>query len=143
MSKSNTFEEDVLRLIFYGTPITGLADNAASAPLTTLYATLHNEDPGEAGVQTTNETAYTGYARVPISRSGSGWTITGNMVSPAAAIDFGVMTAGTPGTAKFVSIGTHATGGGKILYRGALNPQIAYNEGTVPRLRTNSTITED
>jgi hypothetical protein len=143
MSKGNTFEEDLLKLIFNGTPIANLADNAASGPLTNLYLALHTGDPGEGGVQTTNEVAYTGYGRVAVSRTSGGWTVTGNSVSPTSAIEFGEMTAGTPGTATHASIGTASSGGGKILYKGALSPAIAYSVGVVPRLRTTSTITED
>lgn len=64
MSKGNTFENDWLLLIFNATAIANIADNAASAPLTNLYVSLHTADPGEAGDQTTNEAAYTSYARV-------------------------------------------------------------------------------
>jgi hypothetical protein len=143
MSKSNDFENDYLRLIFNGTAIANLADNAASSPLTTLFVALHSGDPGEAGNQTTSEISYTGYARVGVSRTAGGWTVTANSVSPTAAIEFGEMTAGTPGTATFATIGTAASGTGKVLYRGALNPSIAFNVGVVPRIRTTSTITED
>lgn len=143
MSKSNTFENDLLKLIFNGTPIPNLANNAATAPLTNLYVALHTADPGEDGNQSTNEVAYTGYARVAVARTPSGWVVTGNSVSPAANIEFGEMTGGTPGIATHASIGTAATGPGKILYKGALTPTIAYNLGVVPRIKTTSTITED
>ena len=143
MSKGNTFEEDVLKLIFNGTAIANLADNAASSPLANLYLALHTADPGEAGSQTTSEVSYVGYARVAVARTTGGWVVTGSSVSPAAAIEFGEMTSGTPGTATHASIGTASSGGGKILYKGALSPAIAYNVGVVPRLRTTSTITED
>lgn len=143
MSKGNTFEEDILRLIFNGTAIANLADNAASSPLTNLYLALHTADPGESGTQTTSEVSYTGYARVAVARTSGGWTVTANSVSPTAAIEFGEMTSGTPGTATHASIGTASSGGGKILYKGALSPSVAYNVGVVPRLRTTSTITEE
>lgn len=143
MSKSNTYENDLLGLIFNGTPITNIADNAASSPLTNLYVALHTADPGETGVQSTSEVAYTGYARVAVARTSAGWVITGNSVSPAASIEFGEMTAGTPGTATYASIGTASTGTGKILYSGVLTPSVAFNVGVVPRLRTTSTVTED
>lgn len=58
MSKGNTFENDLLLLIFNATAIGNIADNAASSPLTNLYVSLHTGDPGEAGNQTTNECAY-------------------------------------------------------------------------------------
>lgn len=143
MSKSDTFENDLLKLIFNGTTITGIADNASAAPLTNLYLALHTADPGEAGTQTTNEVAYTGYARIAVARSPSGWVVTGSSVSPAAAVEWGEMSGGTPGTALYASVGTASNGAGKILYRGALTPSVAFNVGVVPRLRTSSTITED
>ncbi|OWT55270.1 phage tail fiber protein [Candidimonas nitroreducens] len=143
MSKSNTFENDLLKLIFNGTAIANLADNAASSPFTNLYLALHTADPGEAGSQNTSEVSYTGYARVAVARTSAGWTVTDNSVSPAAAVEFGEMTAGTPGTATYVSVGTASSGAGKILYSGSLTPSVAYNVGVVPRLRTTSTITED
>lgn len=143
MSKSNSFENSLLKLIFQGTPITGLADNASASPLTNLYLALHTADPGEAGSQTTSEVSYVGYARVAVARSGAGWTVTDNSVSPAVAIEFGEMTSGTPGTATYATIGTASSGGGVVLYRGALTPSIAYATGVVPRLRTTSTITEE
>lgn len=143
MSKSKVFENDLLRLIFNGVAISGLADNAASSPLTQFYIALHTSDPGESGQQNTNEVTYTGYARVAVIRDGTGWAVTSNSVSPAAVIEFGEMTAGTPSVATHASIGTNSSGGGKILYKGALTPNISINVGVVPRIRTTSTITEE
>lgn len=143
MSKSNTFENDLLKLIFNGTGIAGLADNAAASPLTTLYLALHTADPGEDGLQNTNEVAYTGYARVAVARTSAGWVVTDNSVSPAAVIEFGEMTAGTPSVATHVTIGSASSGGGKVFYRGTLTPNVNIVVGVVPRIRTTSTITED
>lgn len=143
MSKSDTFENDLLKLIFNGTAISNIADNASGTPLTNLYLALHTADPGEAGTQSTNEVTYGGYSRVAVARSSSGWTVTGNSVSPTSAVEFGEMISGTAGTATYITVGTHNTGGGKVLYRGALTPSVAYNVGVIPRLRTTSTITED
>lgn len=143
MSKSNAFENDLLKLIFNGTPIANLADNAASAPLTNLYLSLHVGDPGEAGDQTTNEVSYTGYARMAVARTGAGWVVTGNSVSPAANVEFGEMTDGAGGLVTHAAIGTNASGAGKILYSGALIPNINVALGITPRIRTTSTITED
>jgi hypothetical protein len=84
MSKGNTFESDLLALIFNATAIADLADNDASSPLTHLQVALHTADPGEGGSQTTSEIAYTGYARVAVIRTSAGWTVTGNSVSPTA-----------------------------------------------------------
>lgn len=142
MSKGDTFENDLLRLIFNATAIANIADNAATSPLTQLFISLHTADPGEAGSQTTNEVAYTGYARVGVNRNTGGFTVTANSVSPAANIDFGACTAGTA-TATHFAIGTASTGAGKVLYKGAISPTIAISTGVTPRLTTASAITED
>ena len=143
MSKSDTFENDLLKLIFNGTAIANLADNAAGAPLTNLYLSLHTADPGDAGNQSTSEVAYIGYARVAVLRTSAGWIITTNSVSPVASIEFPEKTGAADGIATYASVGTTATGTGKILYSGALSPTIAYANGVTPRIKTTSTITED
>ena len=143
MSKSNDFENDLLKLIFNGTAIANLADNAVTGPLTSLFLALHTSDPGEAGTQSTGEIAYTGYARIPVLRTSGGWVITANSVSPVANIEFAEMTGGVGGTATFVTIGVAVTGATKVLYRGALTPTIAVTTGVIPRIKPTSTITED
>ena len=120
MSKSNTFETDLLNLIFLNTDITGIGDAAGiqnSATAGSLYISLHTADPGEAGDQTTNEATYTGYARVAVPRNGTGWTITGNLAENAAAVTFGTCTAGSSNISHF-GIGTELSGVGKLLYSG-------------------------
>ena len=143
MSKSNTFENDLLGLIFNGTVIANLADNASTSPLTNLFVALHTSDPGEAGNQSTGEISYTGYARVAVARTSGGWTLTANSISPVAAIEFAEMLGGTGGTATYASIGTASTGTGKILYSGALTPTVLVATGVIPRIKNTSTITED
>lgn len=142
MSKGNTFENDWLKLVFNATAIANLADNAATAPLTSLYVALHTADPGEAGDQTTSEAAYTGYARVAVARTTGGWTVTNNSVSPAAEISFPAGTGGT-GTATHFSVGVAASGASKILYKGTVTPNIVMGSGVTPKLTTASTVTED
>ena len=142
MSKSNTFENDMVALIFNGTAIANLADNAASSPLTNLYVSFHTADPGEGGNQETNECAYTDYARVAVPRTSGGWTITDNSVSPANNIDFPEASGGNEIATHF-AVGTAASGAGKILYSGSLLPTIGISAGVIPRLGTDTTITED
>lgn len=143
MSKGNTFENDLMKLIFNGTAIANIADNAASAPLANLYVSLHTADPGEAGDQTTSEVAYGSYARVAVARTSGGWTVTANSVSPVADIVFPLGTSGSPASATFWAIGTLVSGAGKLLYSGALSPAAAYGNGVTPRITNASTITED
>lgn len=142
MSMSNTFENDLLKLILNATAIGNIADNAATSPLANLHVSLHTADPGEAGDQSTNEIAYTSYARVALARTSGGWTITGNSASPAAAINFPAGTGGT-GTATHFSVGTDASGTGKILFSGTITPNIICGAGITPQITTASTITLD
>jgi hypothetical protein len=142
MSKGNTFENDLLKLIFNATAIANIADNASSSPLTNLYASLHTSDPGEAGDQTTNEITYTSYARVAVARTTGGWTVTANSVSPVANIDFPAGTGGS-GTATHFAIGTASSAAGKLLYSGTVTPNIVTGNGITPRLTTATAITED
>jgi hypothetical protein len=143
MPKSDAFDHDLLLLIFNGTPIANLADNAASSPLTNLYLSLHIADPGGAGDQTTNECAYTSYGRVAIVRTSSGWTVTGSDVSPVSPIVFPAWTGGSTASATHAAVGTAPSGAGKILYRGTVSPNIPIGAGTpAPTLPTTSVITE-
>lgn len=131
MSKGNTFENDLMKLIFNAVAIANLADNAASSPLGSLYVSLHTADPGEAGDQTTSEISYTGYARVAVVRSSSGWTVSTNTAVNLGAVTFGACTAGS-GTATHVVVGTLVSGAGKILYSGALTSNLAISSGITP-----------
>ena len=140
-SKGSTFSNDFLKLILNATPIANIADNAATAPLTNLYVALHTADPTAAGNQTSNEVAYTGYARVAVARTTAGWTVTTNSWAPAAVINFPACTGGSA-TATFASIGTALSGAGKILWSGAISPSISIANGVTPQLTTGSLGTE-
>lgn len=142
MSKFNTLENALLLLIFNATTFANVAQNAASSPITNIEVGLHTSDPGEAGDQTTNEATYTSYARVPVARSGSGWTVTANSVSPAAAITFPAGTGGS-GTVTHFSLGTAHSGAGVGLYKGTVTPNIVTGNGVTPELSTATAITED
>ena len=141
-SAGDTTENDLMKLIFNATAIANLADNAASSPLTQLANALHTADPGEAGNQTTSESAYTSYARVNVNRNSGGWTVTANSVSPVAAISFPAGTGGS-GTVTHFSIGFTGGGATKILFSGTVTPNIVTGNGVTPRLTTASTITID
>src|SRR3954469_20762071 len=132
MSKGDTFENDLLKLIFNATAIANIADNAGSAPLTNLYVSLHTADPGEAGSQTTSEATYTSYARVAVARTSGGWSVSANAVTPVAAINFPAGTGGS-GTVTYFSVGTASSGAGKILYSGTVTPNIVTGNGVTPQ----------
>ncbi|HQR20748.1 MAG TPA: hypothetical protein PKV98_07770 [Burkholderiaceae bacterium] len=145
MSKSNTWENGLLLLVFNNTAFTGLGDAGGllpSAAAGSLYLSLHTGDPGEAGDQTTNEIAYTSYARVAVARSGAGFTVSGNAVATAADTTFPAGTGGS-GTATYFGIGTASSGAGKLLYKGAISPSIICGSGVTPKINAGTVVTED
>ncbi len=145
MSKANTWETGVLNLLFNNIAFTLVGDASgllASAAAGSLYLSLHTEDPGEAGDQTTSEVAYTSYARAAAARSAAGFTVSGNQVTLTANVDFPMCTGGIA-TATHVGVGTSSSGAGKLLYKGALSASISISTNVTPRLTPGTTITED
>ena len=88
MPKSLTAASNILKIQLTATAWANVADNAASSPLTSLYLSLHTADPGTAGSQLTNETAYTNYVRVAVARTSGGWTVTSNSAVNTALVQF-------------------------------------------------------
>lgn len=143
MSLTNSFENSLLALIFNATAIANIADNAASAPATNLYLSLHTADPGEAGSQTTSESAYTSYARVAVARTTSGWSApSGGSTALVANADFPAGTGGS-GTVTHFGIGLSSSGAGTLLMSGTVTPNIVTGNGVTPRLTTATTVTAD
>lgn len=142
MSKGNTFENDVMKLIFNATAIANIADNAASSPLTNLYVSLHTGDPGEAGDQTTSEATYTSYARVAVSRDSGGWTVSSNTAENAALVQFPQCTGGS-NTITYVGIGTASSSTGKLLYKGALSSSLAVSSGIQPQFAAGDLVVSE
>ncbi len=142
MSKSNSAENSFLLLVLQGTAWADLAENDSSSPATNLYLSLHTADPGEAGNQSTNECAYTSYARKAVARTSGGFTVSGNTATLAANQDFVQATGGSE-TATHFGLGTASSGAGVLLWKGAITPNIVIANGTIPRLTTGTTITED
>lgn len=146
MSKSNTFENDFLLHLLQNADIALVGDATGlrgSSTAGSLYVGLHTGDPGEAGDQTTNEATYTSYARVAVARTSGGWTVSGNAASNTAAITFPTATGGT-NTISHFSVGTTSSGAGKLLYKGALNSNLAVSNGITPTFAIGELdITED
>lgn len=149
MSKSDYFENALLKLIFQAVAIANIADNAASSPLTSLYWSLHTADPGDSGNQSTSEATYGAYARVAVARTTGGMTVSGTAptaASPVAAVTFPQAT--TPSLPTVVSIthfgiGVASSGATNLLYSGTVTPNINVSAGVTPSFTTASTITED
>jgi len=146
MSKSNASEAALIALLFNNTDFATVGDAGGlqnSATAGSFYISLHTSDPGEAGDQTTNETAYTDYARVAVARSAAGWTCSGSTATNFAQITFpqcGV----TGATITHVGIGTESSGAGVLMYSGALNSSLAVALNITPLFAaTGLTVTED
>jgi hypothetical protein len=146
MSKGNTWENDLLLLVFNNTNAADIGDATGLRGSTTagsLFVSLHTADPGEGGSQTTNETSYTSYARVAVARSGAGWTVTGNAVANAALVQFPQCTGGSATLTHF-AVGTASSSTGKILYKGVLSSPLAVSSGIQPQFAPGDLdITED
>ncbi len=150
MSKSHTAETAWLRLLFNNTTWAGIGDAGGvqgSNAVGSLYVALHTADPGEAGNQSTSETAYTNYTRMAVARTTAGWTVSGTtptQVANAAPITFPQCGA-TGASLTHFSVGKASGGGGEILYSGALsNGGLAVSNGVTPQFATGVLIcTED
>jgi hypothetical protein len=146
MSKSNAFENALMLLLLNNDAIANIGDAGGlrqSVADGSLYIALHTADPGEGGVQTTSEAAYTGYARVGVTRDTAGFTVSGNTGTNAADITFPQASGGSA-TVTHWSIGTLSSGGGMILYSGALSPTPTITNGIRPVIPAGDMqITED
>lgn len=123
MSKSDSWETALLLLLFNNTNVANVGDATGlrgSIVAGSLYLSLHSSDPGEAGDQTTNEVGYTGYARIPVARSGAGFLVAGNQVTLAALAQFGQRTDVGSTEVLYFGLGTSLAGAGFLLYSGPL-----------------------
>lgn len=146
MSKSNSFENELLLLLFNNTDIANIGDAAGlqnSVAAGSLYLALHTGDPGEAGTATTSEIAYTGYARQAVARSSAGFTVSGSSVTLTNNVDFPEMTGGAGGTVTYFSVVKEVSGASVILYSGAVSPSISVASGVTPRLKQATSVSED
>ena len=103
----------------------------------TLYLSLHSATIGAGGDQTTNEISYTGYARVAVTRTSSGFVdaAASGAASNNAEIQFGNPTAGTfPITVTHIAIGAAASGAGTAIEYTALNSPLVINLNVQPIL---------
>ncbi len=142
-AKSTYYANGLLGLIFNATTFPNLAINATAGPLTNLEVSLHTASPGVGGNQTTNEISYTGYARVPVSRDNTGFTVSTNTVVPVNPITFGECTViGSPTDVTYFAIGTAHSGTGHLLYFGPVNPVVNVDVGVTPTLNVATEVDE-
>lgn len=146
MSMTNAAEANLLNLLFLNIDWANIGDAAGlqnSATAGNFYISLHTADPGEAGNQSTSETAYTSYARVAVARSGGGWTLTSQTISNTALVQFPQCTGGTS-TVSYFGIGTDSSGAGNLLMSGALTSPLSVSNGIQPQFAAGAlTVTVD
>lgn len=135
MSATNAFENGLLSLIFENANLANVGDATGLRGSTTagvFYISLHTADPGEAGNQTTNETAYTNYVRVSVARSTTEWTVTNGVADNDSAIAFAQCGA-TGATITHFGVGSDASAAGNLFLSGALVSSLAVSNGITPR----------
>lgn len=137
MALGNTSETALAELLFQNSAMANVGNSGGLQPSSAagdFYVSLHTANPGATGNQSTSEAAYTGYARVAVVRSSSGWTVSGNQpatVSNTAAVTFPAATGGNE-TETYFAIGTASSGSGQILCWGSLNASLAVSNGITP-----------
>ena len=135
MSKSNTTENDVLKMILQGTDPSWRAG-------ANQYLALYTADPGEAGTAVTSEATYTSYARVAVAKA-TAWTDGGSSFSNAALVQFPKCTGGTDDVTHFGVVTTSA-GAGQLLYSGALSSTLSVSNNIQPQFDAGDlVVTED
>lgn len=134
MSATNTFETQLLQLIFQNSNAANIGDSTGligSSTAGSLFLALFTSAPGETGGGI--EANYTGYARKAVVRSSAGWTVSGNRASNTAAIEFGACTGGSNTITSF-GIFTALTGGTLLIY-GTLTASRVVSAGITPEFK--------
>jgi len=140
MTLSDAAENALINLLYNNNNWANVGDATGlrgSASAGSLYISLHTADPGETGNQSTSEAAYTGYARVAVARTSSGFTCTADTASNAAAVTFPACTAGTSVVTHF-GVGTASSGVGNLIASGALTASLAVSNGITPSFAIGS-----
>lgn len=134
MSVTTAFGGALLSHILANAALANVGDASGLQPSATagsLYISLHTSSPGVGGNQSTNEAAYTNYARVAVARSGAGWTVSGLNGSNTAVVTF--PTCGASGaTVTHFGIGSASSGNGNLFLFGALSASRAISSGITP-----------
>lgn len=144
-SKTNTFENEALLLIFNNTTVSGIGSDGLRGSTTAgnLYVALYEMVPADASDGT--ETTYTNYARVAVPRASvTGWTVSGNAVSNAVAVTFPQCGASGATIVGFAICKADVEGVDDAIYWGDLTAPLAVSSGITPEFAIGDIdITED
>lgn len=130
MSASNSTENDILKLICAGV-------DPAWRAAATGYLALFTADPGEAGGLAA-ECAYTGYARVPVTKA-TGWTDNGSSFANAALVQWPQCTGGSSVATHFAWVSS-ASGATDYMVSGALSASLSISNGIQPQAAAGSLV---
>jgi len=143
---SDQTEADILNYILASKNLSTDIFGTASTTVSNLWAALHTGDPGDGGTQGISEVSYSGYTRIAIARSTTGWACSTSVgtANPVANIDFPQNASTSTGTITYASIGVSSNStAGKIIASGQVSPSINYSQSVQPRLTTGSSFTLD
>lgn len=142
MSATNAMENGILSLFFENTNFANVGDATglvASTSAGSFYISLHTATPDETGSQTTNESAYTSYARVAVARGTATWTVSTGSATNDAAITF--PECGTTGsTVTHFGLGSASSGAGNLYVYGQINSgaSLAVSDGVQPEFAASA-----
>jgi hypothetical protein len=146
MSMTNAAEAEILDLIFLNSDWANIGNATGirgSTSAGSFFISLHTADPGEAGNQNTNEANYTGYARIAVARSASGFTLSTSTISNFDLVQFAQCTGGT-NTLTHFGIGTDLSGAGNLIFKGSLTSSLSVSTGIQPQFAAGAlTVTVD
>jgi hypothetical protein len=142
MPKSTTTCNNLLGLFYNATAIANIADNAAASPITTVSVALATASYSASSTMSSNETAYTNYARQTVARTTSGWAApSAGATSNVASIEF--PQCGVTGATITSACTGKGAGASDIFHYGDLNASIAVSNQIQPRFAAGAvTITE-
>lgn len=134
---SDTTETAIMALIYQAQLWTNYAQGTATplvTPETIISVSLNTQAAVlDTDVMNTTEVAYTGYSRQSPARASSAFTVTGGVVTLAAAITFPQSgSAGT--TAQSFMTGHSGAGAQPVLFGGPISPTIPCTLNVTPQL---------
>ena len=135
MPATNTLETELLNLLFLNDNFDNIGDATGIVGSTgagNLELTIHTATLDDTSNQNTSESAYTGYTRQDIARSGAQWTETSGTVSNDNAIQFGEKTAGGDETVTDYGVGSDVAANELWIYD-ALTASLSVTNGVNPQ----------
>ena len=104
-----SYANNLLSLIFNSVSYAGFASATGA---TNLWISLHTAALTGASTQSTSEAGYPSYARMSVTRTTAGWTVTTNTVIPVSTIVFPTSTGSPSETEVAFGIGTTSSAQG-------------------------------